>query len=160
MSPRGGDTSLRALRIVADRLEAWLQGDELAFETLGECLEQAGLTQEDYQEALLTLRSLAGAAEVLGLEAAEAAPGRDSQRVLSTEERAALSPEAWSFLLALRRRGSLDPSQFEQVLDQLHGLGLRPVDVATAREIATRVALGVDDAGGDALTAQDHERAH
>ena len=159
MSPRDGGAALSALRRIADRLEAWIDGDELAFETLGQCLEELRLSDEDLRDAVLALRALTDEGEVPGLEG-EAAPGRDSQRVLSTEERATLSPEAWGFLLALRRRGSLDPSQFEQVLDQLHGLGLRPVDLATVREVATRVALRVGEDGHAALMFMDHDRAH
>lgn len=156
---RDGEAALRALRTMADRLEAYLGGDELAFETLGEFFEEAGLSGEDLHDALLALRSLSGEAEILGLDGATT-PGRDSQRVLSSEERATLSPEAWGFLLGLRRRGSLDAMQFEQVLDQLSGVGIRPVDVDTAREIAARVALHVDDEGGPSLSFVDHDRAH
>jgi len=160
MSRRDGGTALAALRRIADRLEAWIDGDELAFETLGEHLEELRLSDEELRDAVLALRALTDEGEVPGLEG-EAAPGRDSQRVLSPEERAALSPEAWGFLRALRRRGSLDPSQFEQVLDQLHGLGFGPVDLATVREVATRVALRVDDDDrATALTFPDHDRAH
>jgi len=156
---RDGEAALRALRAIADQLEAYLDGDELAFETLGERFEESGLASEDLIDALYALRSLSGAGEILGLTH-EARPAQDSQRVLSSEERATLSPEAWGFLLSLRRRGSLDPGQFEQVLDQLSGLGLRPVDVATAREVAARVALHVDDSSGQTLDAPEHERAH
>ena len=44
--------------------------------------------------------------------------------------------------------------------DQLHGLGLRPVDLATVREVATRVALRVGEDGHAALMFMDHDRAH
>ncbi len=159
MSGREHAAAFAVLRRIADRLEAWIDGDELAFETLGEHLEELRLTDDELRDAVIALRSLTDEGEIPGLEG-EAAPGRDSQRVLSTEERAALTPEAWGFLLALRRRGSLDPAQFEQVLDQLHGLGFRPVDLATAREVATRVALRVDDENRAALTFMDHDRAH
>jgi len=156
---RDGESALRALRTIADQLEAYLEGDELAFETLGERFEEVGVSGEHLQEALLALRSLSGEGEILGLDGATL-PARDSQRVLSSEERATLSPEAWGFLLDLKRRGSLDPGQFEQVLDQLSAVGIRPVDVATAREIAARVALRVDDEGGPTLAFVEHDRAH
>jgi hypothetical protein len=65
-------------------------------------------------------------------------------RVLSAEERASLSPEAWGALLALRRRGSLDPAQFERVLGLLGGMGVRPVDADLAVEVAGRVAMDVE----------------
>jgi uncharacterized protein Smg (DUF494 family) len=156
---RDGEAALRALRTMADRLEAYLEGDELAFETLGEYFEEAGLSGEDLQASLLALRSLSGEAEILGLDNATT-PARDSQRVLSSEERATLSPEAWGFLLSLRRGGSLDAGQFEQVLDQLSGTGIRPVDVGLAREVAARVALRVDDEGAPSLSYVDHDQAH
>jgi uncharacterized protein Smg (DUF494 family) len=156
---RDGEAALRALRMLADRLEAWIEGDELAFETLGERFEEARLSDEEIRDAVFALRSLTETGEVPGLEG-DASPGRDSQRVLSPEERAALSPEAWGFLLALRRSGSLDSSQFEQVLDLLHGTGARPVDVDTVREIATRVALRVDEEGGAVFPFPEQDRVH
>jgi uncharacterized protein Smg (DUF494 family) len=151
---------LRALRLLADQLESYLEGDELAFETLGERFEEAGLGGDELHSALLVLRNLSGEPQGAWPEAATA-PGRSAQRVLSPEERATLSPEAWGFLLALRGRGSLDAAQFERVLDRLSGIGVRPVDVELAREVASRVALQVDDeAGLPAIPAVDLERAH
>jgi hypothetical protein len=41
----------------------------------------------------------------------------------------------------LRQRGSLDPLQFERVLDRLTASGVRPIGVELAREVAARVAL-------------------
>ncbi len=155
---RDGAAALRAIHAIADHLEAYLEGDDLAFETLGERLEESGLSGEDLQEALLALRSVSGEGGVPGLDVATS-PGRESQRVLSSEERAALSPEAWGFLLDLRRRGSLDPGQFEQVLDTLSVCGIRPVDIETAREVAARVALRVDDTYSP-HAGPDHDRAH
>ncbi len=151
---------LRALRLFADQLEAYLDGDELAFETLGERFEEAGLGGDDLHGALHVLRSLTGEAPVAGLESGTA-PGRAAQRVLNSEERATLSPEAWGFLLALRGRGSLDPAQFERVLDRLSGSGVRPVDVELAREVASRVALHVDDESDlPPIPPVDLERTH
>jgi uncharacterized protein Smg (DUF494 family) len=157
---RGGDAVLRALRVISDQLEAYLDGDELAFETLGEHFEEAEVGGDELHAAVMVLRSLSGDAAVPGFDSATA-PGRAAQRVLSPEERATLSPEAWGFLLDLRRRGSLDPAQFEQVLDRLSGTGVRPVDVELAREIASRVALRVDEDGGmPPMPAVDLERTH
>jgi len=65
--------------------------------------------------------------------------------VLSAEERESLSPEAWGYLLALRRRGSLDADQFERVLDRLTSSGIRPIGIDLAREVAAEIAL----LGGD-----------
>jgi uncharacterized protein Smg (DUF494 family) len=145
------DAVLRLLQMLADRLESYLEGDELAFETLGEALEQAGFGGEELQATALLLRSLSG--EPSGAaEPIEAAPGKDAQRVPSDEERARLSPEAWGYLLALQRRGSLDSEQFERVVDLLVTSGVRRVGVDQVRDVATRVALQFDETGepGDA----------
>jgi uncharacterized protein Smg (DUF494 family) len=128
--------------LLADHLEAWLEGDELALEALGQGLEESGLTEDELQAALLALRGIAGTRLRAGLDAGlDEAPGQRAQRVLSPEERDSLSPEAWGFLLALRQRGSLDPGQFERVLDRLTTSGVRPIGVDLAREVAVRVAL-------------------
>ena len=85
---------------------------------------------------------LRGLTDSTGAAAAPgAAPGKHAQRVLSAEERATLSPDAWGYLLELQRRGSLDAGQIERVLDLVAESEVRPVDVELAREIATRVAL-------------------
>ncbi|MBI1797910.1 MAG: hypothetical protein HY076_05405 [Candidatus Eisenbacteria bacterium] len=51
----------KLLGIVAEHLEQWLDGDELALERLGEALQEHGASGEQMQAAILTLRSLAGA---------------------------------------------------------------------------------------------------
>jgi len=140
----------RVLRLLADRLEAYLDGDELAFETVGEQLEEARISGEDLQAAILVLKSMAGD---LPEEATElATPAPRSQRVLSVEERGSLSTEAWGTLLGLRRRGALSPGQFERVLEMLGGSGVKPVGVDFALEIASRVALHGDE-GPDTETS-------
>ena len=160
---QGGDGVLRAIRLLAEQIEAYLEGDELAFEELGERFEEAGLGSDDLQSAVLLLRSLHAETPSpdfgAGL-AASASPGRAAHRVLSSEERATLSPEAWGFLLDLRRRGSLDAAQFERVLDQLNGTGIKPVDLELAREVAVRVALRVDEESGLLMPQLDVERTH
>jgi uncharacterized protein Smg (DUF494 family) len=138
------DPVQRIFRLLADHLESWLEGDELALETLGQALQESGLDDEELQAALLALRGLAGPplcghAES-GVTSLEEAPGLRAQRVPSPEERESLSPEAWGFLLALRQRGSLDSGQFERVLDRLAASGVRPIGVELAREVAVRVA--------------------
>jgi len=155
---REGDGARRALALLARQLEAWLDGDEMAFEALGERLEEAGLDDQSLHEAAFALRGLTGAPELEGFEGA--APGSAAQRVLSSEERAALSPEAVSFLFALRRQGSLSADQFEQVLAALSDASLRPVDVATAREVAIRVALNPEDGTDPWAQVTDHDRSH
>jgi hypothetical protein len=78
-----------------------------------------------------------------------------------SREGAFAEPRAWGFLLALQQRGSLDPGQFERVLDRLTASGVRPVGVELAREVAVRVALrgpGRNDA--TEYGAGDGELAH
>ena len=135
----------RLLSTLADRLEDFLEGDELALETLAEVIEEGGFNAEDLQAAILALRSLSGAGAGVGLVTVDDPPGPGAQRILSAEERDSLSPEAWGFLLDLRRRGSLDAEQFERVLDRLTASGVRPVSVDLAREVAVRVALRAHD---------------
>lgn len=142
----------RVLALIAERLDGYLEGDDLAFETLGEALEQAQVGSDDLQAAVLVLRSLVAPSSGGGDAVLDLVPGRHALRVPSAEERTSLTPEAWGFLLDLRRRGSLDPDQFEQVVDLLTSTD-GPVDVATAREVAVRVALHVPADGaasGDA----------
>jgi len=143
------DPVQRLFSLLADHLEAWLKGDELALEALGQGLKESGMTEDELQAALCALRGIAGARLQVGLDSGEGAgdagldeaPGQRAQRVLGPEERDSLSPEAWGFLLALRQRGSLDPGQFERVLDRLTTSGVRPVGVDLACEVAVRVAL-------------------
>jgi uncharacterized protein Smg (DUF494 family) len=132
----------RILRRLAERLEAYLGGDDLAFEALGERLDEEAFGPDDLQAAAWMLRSLAepGMAAI----ELEGEPGKHALRILSPEERAVMSPEAWGYLLELRRRGSLDARQIERVLDRVTESGEGPIDVAQAREIATRVALQAD----------------
>ena len=146
------------LRRVAERLERFLDGEELAFETLGEEIEDQGFTADDLVSAILVLRraaaSLAAAGEpepepdATGEDAPAGARGRYAHRVASAEERELLSPEAWGYLIDLKQRGSLDDGQFERVLDILTrpiaGTGSQPAGVELAREVAARVALGGD----------------
>ena len=129
------------LALIADHLEDFVDGDELALESLGEVIEQNGLDSDDAQSAILALRSLAGAAIGEAVVAIDEPAAPTSLRVLSAEERESLSPEAWGYLLDLRRRGSLDAEQFERVLDRLTSSGLRRVGVEFAREVAAFVAL-------------------
>lgn len=158
------DPVQRLFSLFADHLKAWLEGDELALEALGQGLQESGLTESELQAALLALRGLAGTAPGPGTDGEarlDVAPGHRAQRVLSAEERESLSPEAWGFLLALQQRGSLDPGQFERVLDRLTTSGVRPVGVELAREVAVRVAFPLPDhAGSLEHGAGDGELAH
>jgi uncharacterized protein Smg (DUF494 family) len=138
------DPVQRVLAVLARHLQAYIEGDELAFESLGEAFEQAGLGPEDLEAARMMLRGMAGEGLGATVVAVDDLPAAAAHRVLSPEERESLSPEAWGFLLALRERGDLAPRQFERVLDCLAGLGVRPVDVDLAREVATEVALRDD----------------
>jgi len=137
----------RVLRLIARKLEEYLDGDELALETLAEALDEEGVTPDDVQLAVLGLRGLAGA-PFAGREPAESAAlrlGRNAQRVLSAEERDVLTTEAWGYLLDLRASGALDANQLERVLEALTTYEERPVEVARARDVAARVALERQD---------------
>ncbi|MEQ1832705.1 MAG: DUF494 family protein [Candidatus Eisenbacteria bacterium] len=159
MSGREPDGASRVLRLVARKLEEYLEGDDLAFETLGEALEQEGVTPDDLQATIMGLRGLAGVAAPGGWIAG--LPGRLTQRVLSAEERDSLTTEAWGYLLDLRTNGSLDADQFERVLETLTAFGERPVDVERAREVASRVAMEVEDGPVPGELAHgDQEVAH
>lgn len=140
MSERGGtDEVARLLRMLCDKLEDHLDGDELALETLGEAIEEGGFSAEDVLSAVLAIRCIAGGAESAGWIAG--APDRHAARVLNAEERESLSTEAWGYLLDLRLQGTLDSEQFERVLEMLTTSGIRPVSVEHARDVAARVAL-------------------
>ena len=159
------DPVQRIFRMFAEHLESWLEGDELALESLGQALQESGLSDDELQAALLALRGLAGPVPAGVSEAAatrlEDVPGLRAQRVPGPEERESLSPEAWGFLLALRQRGSLDAAQFERVLDRLSTSGVRPIGVDLAREVAVRVAWrGADRVGPIEDGAGDGELAH
>jgi uncharacterized protein Smg (DUF494 family) len=142
----------RVLRLIARKLEEYLDGDELALETLAEALDQEGVTPDDVQTAVLGLRGLAGPPVGDGagraLEPMPPVPrhaGRDAQRVLSAEERDLLTTEAWGYLVDLRSSGALDADQLERVLEALTTYEERPVEVARARDVAARVALEPED---------------
>ena len=147
MSAHDDAGAARVLRLLARKLEEYLDGDELALETLAEALEEAGVTPDDVQMAVLGLRGLAGSA-VAGREPAEVAAlqlGRGAQRVLSAEERDVLTTEAWGYLLDLRASGALDAHQLERVLEALTTYEERPVEVERARDVAARVAVERQD---------------
>jgi uncharacterized protein Smg (DUF494 family) len=131
----------RLLALIADHLEDFIEGDELALETLGESLEQGGFSSEDLLSAVLALRSLGSDSIGAAVVAVDQPPGESAQRVLSAHERESLSPEAWGYLLGLRRHGALDAEQFERVLDRLTASGIRPVGVELARDVAVSIAL-------------------
>ncbi len=149
----------RLLRLVGDKLEDYLDGDELALEALGQAIEEGGWSGDELHSAILAIRALAGAnvppAWVAGT------PGRHAARVPSSEERESLSTEALGYLLDLQRQGALDTEQFERVLELLVGSGVRPVGVELARDVASRVALehGDDGNAGDGSHG-DIEVAH
>lgn len=138
----------RLLQLLGDCLEDFLDGDETALETLGESIEERGFSADDLGAAILVLKSFSGATAGGERAPIESAPGKRSLRVPSAEERDIMSPEAWGYLLDLKTRGSLDPGQFERVLDLLTGSGVRPVGVELARDVASRVALDVGETEG------------
>jgi uncharacterized protein Smg (DUF494 family) len=155
---RANQKVARLLRMLSDRLETYLDGDEMAFETLGESIEEAGFTSDEIQAALWVLRGLGDLGSAP--EELDSAPGKHAQRVLSAEERASLSPEAWGYLLDLQRRGSLDAEQVERVLDLLAESGVKPVGVDLARDMATRVALEFDQSSAGEIAHGDFDLIH
>lgn len=146
MSGRDSDGPARVLRLLARKLEEYLDGDDLALETLGEALDQEGASPEDVQAAVMGMRGLAGVSAPSGWVAGF--PGRHAQRVLSAEERDSLTTESWGYLLDLHTSGTLDAEQFERVLETLTSFEERPVEVDRAREVAVRVALEIEDGTG------------
>ena len=151
----------RSLRLLADTLERYVEGDELALETLGEAFEQAGLSQDDLHSAVMVLRSISSVSGEVEADDDDPAPGPHAHRVLSPEERAILAPEAWGYLLWLRSQGSLDAGQFERVLDLVSGSGLRPVSIEHVREAAVRVAMTPESADASDLAIEGpFEQAH
>lgn len=153
------DGAIRVLRLLARRLEEYLEGDELALETLGEALEQEDATADDLNAAILGLRGLARLEPPSGWVAG--VPRVDTQRMLSADERASLTTEAWGYLWELRSRGTLDADQFERVLETLTVVPERPVELERAREIASRIALEVEEAPVPAeFMHGDQEVAH
>ena len=140
MSARDRDGAARVLILVARKLEEYLDGDEMALETLGEALDQEGVSPDDVQAAALGIRGLAGMGAPEGWVVGP--QGRDALRVLSAEERDSLTTEGWGYLLELRSRGTLDADQLERVLETLTSIGERPVAVERVRDVAARVALG------------------
>ena len=161
MSDQGSEAIRKLFELLADHLEAWLEGDDLALESLDQALQESGMGSDELEAGVLALRGIGGRPAGAAVATLDEAPGEGTQRVMSPEERESLSPEAWGFLLALRQRGSLDPMQFERVLDRLASSGVRPVGLELAREVALRVALrGAGRAESFEEGAGDGELAH
>ncbi|HTK31908.1 MAG TPA: DUF494 family protein [Candidatus Saccharimonadaceae bacterium] len=154
------DAVVRLLRLFAERLESYLEGDELAFETLGERIEEGHYSGDDLQNALWALRSAGQDGPVAAESALDGAPGKHALRVLSAEERETVSPEAWGYVLDLTRRGALDSAQVERVLDLMLGAGVRPVSLEMARELASRVVLEGDATDRGDMSHGDFEVIH
>ncbi len=132
------------LRLLAEHLERHLDGDPTALEALAGALEDPSLSADDVLAATWVLRSLEHVSWSGEPAGPDTAPGPQAQRVPSAEERESLTPEAWGYLLDLRRRAELDAGQLERVLDALADSGVRPVSLALAREVAARVVLQLD----------------
>jgi len=141
MTDDADEVLIRTLQIIADHLDAWTDGDEHALETLGAAFEQASIDADDIQAIACVLRGLCAGAAEPDPDDAGPEPATHSHRVLSSEERAILMPEAWGYLLWLRRQGSLDATQCERVLDLVAESGVRPVSIEQVREVAVRIAM-------------------
>ena len=153
------DGTARILRLLARKLEEYLDGSELALESLADEIERENATADELHTAILGIRSLAGLSAPAGWVAD--VPGRHAHRMLSAEEQGTLSTETWGYLLELRASGTLDAGQFERVIETLTACGDRPVEVERAREVASRVALEIEDHPGPGETGHgDQEVAH
>jgi hypothetical protein len=145
---RASDRVRRVLALLAGHLERHAAGDALALEALAAELQDPELTTDDLQAAAWVLQSLEhvawGGVPAATDLLAPGACGPPVERVPSSEERESLGPEAWGYLLDLRRQGALDAAQFERVVDLLAGSDTRPVSLAMAREAAASVILHLD----------------
>jgi hypothetical protein len=163
---RSPDRVRQVLALLAGHLERYLEGDALALDALGAALQDPEFNADDLLGAAWVLRSLehvAGngvpaAPDLLSEDALT--PGAGAQRVPSDEERESLGPDAWGYLLDLRRRGTLDAAQFERVLELLSGSGARPVSLALAREAAASVVLQLDPETSGEIPYGDLDIAH
>jgi hypothetical protein len=155
----------RVLALLAEHLERYLDGDALALDELGDALQGQELGGDDLLAATWVLRSLErvpwrGVPAAADLLPPGGGPEPSWGRVPSAEERESLGPEAWGYLLDLRRRGMLDAAQFERVVDLLASTGLRPVSLALAREAAASVVLELDPENGGEDLYGDLDVAH
>jgi hypothetical protein len=163
---RSTDRVRQVLTLMAEHLQRYVEGDALALDALGAALQDPDLTADDLLATVWVLRSLeyvswngVPVAPDL-LSAGAAAPAGQVERVLSAEERESLGPDAWGYLLDLRRSGTLDAGQFERVVDLLAGCGMRPVSLAMAREAAASVVLQLDPEASGEIPYGDLDVAH
>jgi len=154
------------LALMAEHLERYVEGDALALDALVAALQNPDLTGDDLLATAWVLRSLEyvswnGVPAAPDLLSADApVPAAQVQRMLSAEERESLGPDAWGYLLGLRRSGTLDAGQFERVVDLLAGSGMRPVSLEMAREAAASVVLQLDPEASGELPYGDLDVAH
>ena len=136
------------LRLIADRVRAALEGDELALEDLHETLASSSLTAEEIQAALDTILALTEPnREDLDPESLVT---RGGNRVLSVEERSRLTTEAYGYLLGVRGEGTIDEEEFEWVLERALASGERPIGLPEIQGLVLEVALGPSfEPGGD-----------
>jgi uncharacterized protein Smg (DUF494 family) len=156
----------QVLALMAGHLERYIEGDALALDALVAALQDPDLATDDLLATAWVLRSL----EYVSWNGAPAAPDllsasapaalAEAQRVLSAEERESLGPDAWGYLLHLRRSGTLDAGQFERVVDLLAGSGMHPVSLAMAREAAASVVLDLDPEASGEIPYGDLDVAH
>jgi uncharacterized protein Smg (DUF494 family) len=127
--------------LILRRLIAYLEGDLEALEDLTEGLQSEGIAAETIREALeLLLEQTEERTE----ELVPAQPAGDPRRrILSKEEREALTAEAYGYLVGLAADGSLEGDQLEWILARL-GEGELPVDLEQIQELAWQVTI---DAG-------------
>lgn len=127
--------------LILRRLIAYLEGDVEALDDLIEGLQSEGIAAETIREALeLLLEQTEERTEELVPSQSAGDPRR---RILSPDEREALTAEAYGYLVGLTADGSIRGDQLEKILARL-GEGDLPVDLERIQELVWQVTI---DAG-------------
>ena len=140
-SASGGDVngnSKDVANLIVRRLITYFEGNSEAIEDLMGVLQSRGIGAETIRGALEFLLSQTQ------LEVEELLPAQNSRdpmrRVLSQEERGALTAEAYGYLLGLTADGRLQGDQLEEILARLSE-GEDRVDLEEIQELAWQVTL-------------------
>jgi hypothetical protein len=72
---------LKLLRLLSDHLEGFVEGDDFAFDTLGEAIEASGYGPDDIQAAILLLRGFGSDFEGDGAAPMHGSPGKRATRI-------------------------------------------------------------------------------
>ena len=132
------ETHREIAQLILRRLMAYLEGDAEALDEMVDTLQSHGVEAETIRE---TIELLLGQTMTRIEELVPAQPGGDPRRrVLSPQEREALTAEAYGYLLGLTADGRLGAEQLEAILARL-GDNEIPADVDQIQELAWQVAL-------------------